>query len=282
MDYKKIYKNLCERGKNRTKTRNSNLENHHIIPTFFYKGSKRKHRYNDGIFEGDGEHIGNITVLTPREHFIAHLLLCKIMKNTKWEYRCYLSLKMFLNDGQVNEKRKVFDYSSRVYEKYKILTNKNISNGKKGTMPVKDAMTGERLGVVSLNHPKVVSGEWVHITKGIKKSEQIIEKQREKSTGFNNSNSKYTDEQIFESFKKCCYHYKKLVNQSLWVEYSMHHNLPYLKFFKEFRFNGLGQNGMRQKLLEQAKKDKIDIEIITNYNSYEWKQFTSKEIKKWV
>ena len=33
-------------------------------------------------------------------------------------------------------------------------------------MCVKDSVTGEFIGDVSTSHPKVISGEWVHHTKG--------------------------------------------------------------------------------------------------------------------
>lgn len=279
MNYGKIYQRLCEKGKTRKKTSVNNLERHHIIPTFFFKNNKRNLRYNDGIYEGDGEHIGNITYLTPREHFIAHLMLCKIWKETKWEYRCFTSVKMFLIGGRANDKRCVFQYSSRLLEKYKIAANKGVSEGKKGTMPAKEAKTGERLGIVSVDHPKVLSGEWVHITKGIKKTKE--QKLKNAKKGLENSNSKYTDQDLLESYKQCCYHYKKLVNNGLWVFYSEKNNLPYLKFWKCFRFDGRGQLGMREELLKQAKKDNIEIEIITNYNTGTWRKFVKEEKNKW-
>jgi len=281
MNYGKIYQKLCERGKTRKKTRGSNLERHHIIPTFFFKNPARIKRYNDGIYEGDGEHVGNITYLTPREHFIAHLLLCKMWKGTKWEYRCYTSVKMFLIGGESNEKRCVFQYSSRLLEKYKIIANKGISEGKKGTMPAKEKKTGKRLGIVEMDHPKVLSGEWVHITKGIKKTEERKEQLKIKMKGLGNSNSKYTDEELLESFKQCCYHFGKLVNGSLWIPYSKKNNLAYLTSWKPFRFNGRGRKGMVEDFLEIAEKENKNIEIITNYKSKEWHTFLREELNKW-
>lgn len=279
MNYEKIYYNLCEKGKSRKKTRGSNLERHHIIPTFFYKNSKRNHRHNDGIYKGDGEHIGNITFLTPREHFIAHLILCKIWKNTKWEYRCYLSLKMFLNSGQVNKSRSVFENSSRKYEYYKIKANAAISTGKSGTMPAKDSKTGERLGIVKTDHPKVISGEWVHITKGIKKTkEQRILYSKK---GLKNSNSKYSDEDLFKSYKKCCYHYNKLVSGSFWASYSEKNNLPYIKFWKPFRYNERGFLGMQEDLLDAANKENIRIETFPDYSAHNWRKFVKEEKRNW-
>lgn len=281
MNYENVYKSICDRGMSRSKRNDNYLERHHILPTFFYKDNKRNHRYKDGIVEGTGENIDNITFLTPREHFIAHLLLCKIWENTKWEYRCYLSVKMFLNGGQVNKNRSIFYHSSRKYEYYRIQANDKISNGKKCTMPAKDAKSGERLGIVSIFHPKVLSGDWVHITKGIKKSEESKKSRSLISRGTDNSNSKYSDNELFESYKICCYHYGKVVNTNLWVLYSQKESLPYLKFTKKFRFGGRGYAGMVQDLIAEIEKDNIEIEIITNYKSYEWRKFVEKEKSKW-
>jgi hypothetical protein len=281
MDYLKIYNTLCERGRLRNKRRGSNLEKHHIIPTFFFKDSKRNHRYKDGIFNGDGEGLNNITYLTPREHFISHLLLCKIWKGTKWEYRCYCSLKMFVNGGQVNKKRSVFEYSSRKYEYYKTKANAKISEGKSGTMPAKDAITGERVGIVSVEHPNVISEKWVHITKGIKKSKEQKLKQSFRSKGLSNAKSKYTDNQLIESFRKCCYECGVLVNHSFWISYSLQNDLPHLKFFKDFRFSGNGFSDLVEIINHQAKNDGIKLKIM-NHKSKEWKEFIRKEKAKWL
>lgn len=277
MNYGLIYKKICDRGKYRRKKSGIFLEKHHIIPLFFFKKSKRKHRHSDGIYDGDGEHIGNITYLTPREHFIAHLLLCKIWKKTKWEYRCFTSVNMFLIGGVSNNNRNVFSYSSKVMEKYRKNVNFQLSKGKTGTMPAKVLETGERLGIVDINHPNVLSGKWVHITKGIKKNDQQKKHNSNISTGLLNGNSKYSDKELLNSYKKCCYYYKKLVNNNFWVLFCIHHNLPYLKHWKMFRFNNMGFLGMQTELLKLAKKEKIEIEIISNYKSHDWRQFVLKE-----
>jgi hypothetical protein len=281
MNYEKVYNALCARGKTRKKTRDSLLERHHILPLFFFKQSKRRTRYRDGIFEGDGDHIGNLTFLTPREHFIAHLLLCKIWRGTKWEYRCYTSVKMFLIGGYSNQKRCVFQHSSRAHERYKIVANKKISEGKGGTLPVKDAVTGERLGIVDNTHPKVLSGEWVHITKGMKKTDEFLAKHWRDTSGLNNSNSVYTDQELLDSYALCCKAYNTLVSASFWVAYSAAHNKPYIKFWKDFRFGGGGFGAMQTAASAQAKAVGVELKIITDHRSYEWREFVKKEKRKW-
>lgn len=57
---------------------------------------------------------------------------------------------------------------SRKYAKHKELGAKGISAARKGTFPAVDAATRENVGSVSVNHPNVLSGKWVHHSKGKK------------------------------------------------------------------------------------------------------------------
>lgn len=188
MNYKCIYKQLCDRGQKR-KYSKGEYEKHHIIPTFFFKNNKRKLRYNDGILEGDPDAIENISLLTPREHFIAHLLLHKIYYKTKWSYRCLTSLLLFFNKiGNKHATRNLFSISgSKKYQAIQSKIRKSLSDEKKGKMIVKDAITGERYGWQLKTHPKVLSGEWVFFHKGIKRSPEAM-KNRASYRGINNSN----------------------------------------------------------------------------------------------
>lgn len=243
MNYEKIYNNLCNRGKMRSKGAGCYLEKHHIIPIFFFKESKRKHRYSDGIFEGDGENIANLTYLTPREHFIAHVILAKIWSNTKWYHRCRSSLLMFFNyNSDSNHKRSNYfnpGYSKK-YQKYRQDAIESISKIRKGTMPAKDSITNEIVGSVPVDHPNVLSGKWVHHSKNVKHSDARRKITSNISKGLSNSNSKYSDSELVDSYIKCCKNSNLIVNQSFWIKYSIAYNLPYLKHFKEFRLNGNG------------------------------------------
>ena len=67
MNYRSVYHKICKRGTTRIKTKLEYYEKHHIIPK---------------CLNGSDE-SSNITLLTAREHFIAHWLLCKIYKNEK-------------------------------------------------------------------------------------------------------------------------------------------------------------------------------------------------------
>ena len=67
-----IYLSLVERGQRRTKSPKDGNETHHIVPKSFWKISS-----DSGWIEGDPDNIDNLTVLTPREHLLAHRLLIR-------------------------------------------------------------------------------------------------------------------------------------------------------------------------------------------------------------
>jgi len=71
MNYKKIYNNLIERARTRHVSENTFYEIHHIIPRCL----------------GGDDSLDNLIKLTLREHFLAHLLLCKIHPTHPGLYR---------------------------------------------------------------------------------------------------------------------------------------------------------------------------------------------------
>jgi len=75
MNYILAYQKLVERGKNRVRTKNIYLEKHHIQPKCL----------------GGIDLPENITLLTGREHYLTHWLLCKIHKNDKIQIKIKLS-----------------------------------------------------------------------------------------------------------------------------------------------------------------------------------------------
>jgi hypothetical protein len=70
-----LYQRLCKRGQEREREDNVYYEKHHIIPKCL----------------GGKNNISNITILTAREHFIAHRLLCKNHINSQYPIRIKLS-----------------------------------------------------------------------------------------------------------------------------------------------------------------------------------------------
>lgn len=65
MDYQKIYDNLIHKARHRVKIDTEQIEIHHVRPRCL----------------GGSDDQSNLVELTLREHFFAHLILCKLHKN---------------------------------------------------------------------------------------------------------------------------------------------------------------------------------------------------------
>lgn len=165
MNYEKIYFDLIQSRKKISRKKDVEyFEKHHIIPRSW----------------GGSDDNSNLVLLTAKEHWIAHLLLSKFAKGQN-KYKAHQAV---VNMGRVisESKRK----TSKLYE----ISRKNIANEiskkHKGTLIVKDAITGERIGRVSNKHPKVLSGEWVFFHVGISRSLEYRENKKIEATGENN------------------------------------------------------------------------------------------------
>jgi hypothetical protein len=144
MDYLKIYDQIIHRAKkeNRLYGKGTYYERHHIIP---------KCMGGQGIVEEWKTHP-NIVILTPREHFICHWLLCRIYpENKKLAHAFWFMSKQ-------NEPRQQRDYivSSRTYAEA-------VSN-LKFTEDHKEKIRKTRVGKKTIVHPdtkeiKYVPGE---------------------------------------------------------------------------------------------------------------------------
>jgi hypothetical protein len=182
MNYKKIYDDLCEYCKNtnpkeRLSKRNLNdvrlkmdkiyTEAHHIVP---------KH-------SGGADRKSNLVVMLPEEHLLAHLIRFKAY-NEKMDF---LAVRFIINGFKNKKKLKISNpdffknksFLSQVALFKQLVFNfrkefgwqtedgrKRISEARKGTFPCKDSKTGEPVGSHNKNHPKILSGEWVHHSKG--------------------------------------------------------------------------------------------------------------------
>lgn len=188
MDYSKLYHDLCESRKKLKRSKRDGLyELHHIIPAFLFIDSKRKTRYNKyRVFEGTGDESSNLVLLTPREHFIAHLLLQKIYKGTELEHPMTMSLVFFTGkDGRFGNKI----MTPKTYESLKKQVSATQSKKMEGTFIAKCAITGKRFGFVLNTDPRVISGELVHISKGVLYTEKR-KANRPRQDGTFNSNYK--------------------------------------------------------------------------------------------
>jgi hypothetical protein len=126
MDYNKLYNKIIERAKseNRKKKQGIQYEAHHIIPKCL-GGTGECHQWR--------KHP-NIVLLTPKEHFISHLLLIEIYpKEYKLKHAMWMML--FARSGSQERDYKI---SSRLYERLKReKTLANIKSQKGKPSPLK-------------------------------------------------------------------------------------------------------------------------------------------------
>jgi hypothetical protein len=169
--YKEMYQKIMTTAKseNRIKGDGVYYETHHIVPDFMFKNRKRTGPA--GHLEGDPNHSANLVLLTFQEHLMAHYYLYEALKGSHYEYAAGSALQFFFTHATGNHIRQ--KNLSEVDEKFlndmthlRQIGIDSISKAKQGKMPVVNALTREKIGSVPVNHPKVLSGEWVHHSKG--------------------------------------------------------------------------------------------------------------------
>lgn len=191
-------------------------ENHHILPKS----------------QGGNNSPDNLVCLLPEEHLFIHFLRYKAFKNIKDLMTVKFCLNGYIGKNEFKSPkyfilskhiRSIYSKHRQECQKRRKNTKwhsdeglKKISEAMKNKLIVKDAKTGELMGKHDKNHPKILSGEWVHHTKGFltaidketgKKVRVSVEeyKNNEKYTiphdfrGSKNPNhSGFTDEEILE------------------------------------------------------------------------------------
>jgi hypothetical protein len=180
MNYQKIYHQLIIRAKkeNRIKSEKIYYEAHHIIPRCLGgTGLTSQWKTHD-----------NIVLLTAKEHFIAHLLLCEIYQtNVKLKY----ALWAMCNQDKTNTRYKT---SSKSYERIKQEVAKLRSDQYKGrpahnkgkpnpgaslfwkgrSRPELSERNRLRKGL-----PRKIKEGWVSPFKGVAQSQEVINKRAE-------------------------------------------------------------------------------------------------------
>jgi hypothetical protein len=179
MDYKKIYDQIIENAKSedRIKSPNYYYESHHIIPKCLGGEGKttewKKHP--------------NMVLLTAKEHFIVHSLLCEIYPDEK-------KLKFALW-GMINQDRngKRYKINSRQYQRIKKEHAILISENLKGRIPAnkgkKSPGSGWAKGMkrpdlsernrLRKGKPKNIPEGYISPLKGVKQSDDLIKKRAE-------------------------------------------------------------------------------------------------------
>lgn len=105
MNYLNIYNNLINKRKNNIliKSKDVYIEKHHIIPKCM----------------GGKNTLDNLVYLTPREHYMAHLLLYKIYCHTKYRNSLYNAYTVMCYCNNDYENRNI-KFNSKLYEKVRI------------------------------------------------------------------------------------------------------------------------------------------------------------------
>ena len=111
MDYQKIHNQIINRAKQRELV--GYKERHHIVPRCL----------------GGTDNIDNIVLLTAREHFIVHKLLCKIYPN---EDKLFFAYRMMAVMKNSKDNKREYYISSREFEEIRLLANKKIGNAARG------------------------------------------------------------------------------------------------------------------------------------------------------
>lgn len=200
--YKTLYKTLIDTARNENRMRNQGIyyERHHIVPDFLFKNRKRVGP--KGHLDGDPDNQENIILLTFSEHLMAHYYLYEIYKGSQYEYSAGSALQFFFVKAVGNHKRQknlseVDENFLKEMEHLRLLGNESISKARKGKMPVVDAITREKKGSVRTDHPKVISGDWVHHSKG------VTGKSGRDMSGSKNTNFKELTQDRRERMWKC-------------------------------------------------------------------------------
>jgi hypothetical protein len=103
MNYQKIYDNLILSRSNQTVKKDEYYEKHHIIPKCL----------------GGSNDKTNLILLTYREHYLAHLLLCKIHKKHSGIQYAFLCMLRKQPAGQRILTSRMFDTIKRNFSKFK-------------------------------------------------------------------------------------------------------------------------------------------------------------------
>ena len=201
--YKQLYRELILKAKSENRKKHSGVyyESHHIVPEFMFKNRKRTGPA--GHLDGDPNHKDNLVLLTFQEHIMAHYYLYEINKHTHYEYPSGSALQFFFIKAVGNHvrQRELSEVDAEFLDKMAHLREigvQSISKARKGKMPVVDAVTREKIGSVPVDHPKVISGEWVHHSKGCKGKARTDD-----TSGSNNSNYRAMTEERKLRVYKC-------------------------------------------------------------------------------
>lgn len=278
MNYKTIHDNFIKKIRETSATerlarRNSKdprlassfyVEIHHIIPRSL----------------GGKDTQSNLIEVLPEEHLFLHMLRYKIYNQREDA----LAIRFMLNgfDSKPVFRRTKISLTKKIRSGYAWLRThssfirkthgwqtedgrKRISEARTGMMPVRDIHTGKMVGAVAIDHPNVLSGKWVHHSKGRIQSQQEIDFKKTHNKGQNNPNASGLTEQFFvEKGLEAFTEFGIILSWGRMLELSNARNFPWIKSLKS-RFGGKGFSGYYRELenATQAIYDPYKSRIIT-------------------
>lgn len=230
-------------------------EVHHIIPRSL----------------GGKDLLDNIVEVLPEEHIFLHMLRYKIYKKREDALAVRFTLNGYNSKNKfkgsyapiLNKKirmgyawLKQHTWSVRLSLGWQTKEGRDrISAARKGTVVVRDAKTKKIIGSVSNTHPKFVSGEWVHHTKGRKISAEEREMRKKMGGGYNNNNySGLTDEYFINKGAEIALTEGRILSWREMIILAEKLKFKWIKGVVKSRFNNQGKGGYYR-----------NIEIITGY-----------------
>ena len=207
MDYEKIYKKIIENAKreDRKSGDGNYYERHHIKPKSIFKELK-----NDP---------DNIVLLTAKEHFICHMLLCEIYDCKEMKYAIW----RMCNDDTYRVSARYYEHIKKIIatessklnkgKKLSLETRKKISEANKGRVhseetkqKMREAYNPEK-HVVSDEQRKIYAENARKRFTGVKRSEEYKKHLSEIRSGSGNtmygkSNKEFMSEEKYADYRK--------------------------------------------------------------------------------
>lgn len=176
MNYEKIYNSLIDKRKRELCT-DRFVEIHHVVPRFC----------------GGTNDKSNLVALSLREHFIAHLLLYKMYLHTPKRNAAAAALQFFVRTCK-GYRSEFCERNSKMYGNIKREVYTVLAERMEGQLSAKCAVTGERVGRVKVNDPRIISGELIHTSSGRTYTDQQLANKPDRSNERNPNFKRLTPE----------------------------------------------------------------------------------------
>ncbi len=248
--YTKWYINIVENAQKRASTKRQAIElfgyceKHHIVPESFYINRKRKGII--GFLEGEPEHCDNYVFLTPREHFLVHMLLPKMIMNQYHAHKISHSLKRMMNKNTKYNNSRTFETARKINSTFHIMKTeenrqltsinmKHYYSTEEGKEVLREKANKQKTSMVGEGNP-AFGKKSGFANKSHSKSHIDKLKNKTGKDHHRTGNSGYTKQYTITTPDNETIQIRNL------LEFCETHNIPYLKFYntikKNKEFNG--------------------------------------------